>query len=136
MPRMYCDDNQQFVNMSKDYDLHVFLYMHILFLLLYFVIAALIVTSILIGLYISHKETMKAIRPPHVECPRTVHHKDGATMTEGMNAEQRPEFGTIYMTRAGSVYHTNPDCDQGGNFAPMYAKRRCLLRVASSGRRG
>ena len=136
IPRAYCNNDQRCINTNEGYDLYAFFYMHILFMLLHLILAVLIVISILIGLHVFHKKIVLDIRLPHVERPREVLRKDDSTMTEGLDMEQRSGGGTIYTTRAGSVYHIDPGCDQGGNLAPMSAKRQCLLCKASHKRRG
>jgi hypothetical protein len=107
--------------------------MHLILMIMSLVIAVLAVTTVLVGIHLSHKKIIQSIRSVMEEASHATDAKDGATMTELMPAEPGMPNGTIYMTRAGSVYHTDPKCDQGGNYAPMCAKRECLICKARRG---
>ena len=129
MPEQCCDD------VHSDSDTRAIFYMHMVLMIVYVVIAALSTIMVLAGLYISHRQTVKAIRSNNVKCTHAIHTQDQGTMAENSEQSRAPNT-IIYLTRAGSVYHTNPSCDQGGNFAPMCAKRQCMICKAASGQRG
>ena len=74
---------------------------------------------------------MRVIQSNDVKRTPDVHTQTRETVTED-SEQSRAASTIIYLTRAGSVYHTNPNCDQGGNFAPMYGRRQCMICKASN----